>query len=156
MIRTLTAAALVLAGAPALAQDAELDLTATGDVATGEAAFRQCQSCHVVVSPDGETLAGRNARTGPNLYGVVGRTAGVVEDYRYSDLMVAAGEQGMAYDEATMVAYLQDPTGYLQDFTGEGGRGKMTYRVRDAQDAVDLYAFLAQYPHEGMEEAATN
>ncbi|TFL19303.1 c-type cytochrome [Jannaschia formosa] len=147
MIRKLTILAAVLAAGPALADShtAEVDLTATGDVSAGESAFRQCQSCHVVESPDGEILAGRAAKTGPNLWGVAGRTAGTVEDFRYSDLMVTAGEMGMVYDEATFASYVQDPTGHLQEFTGESGRGKMTYRVRNEEDAVNLYAFLAQF-----------
>jgi cytochrome c len=149
MIRTITVAALALTAAPAFAQD----LTPTGDAAAGEGAFRQCQSCHVVESPDGEVLAGRAAKTGPNLYGVVGRGYGMVEDFRYSDLMLTAGEQGAIYDEANFVAYLLDPTGHLQEITGESGRGKMSYRVRAEDDAVNLYAFLAQY---GSEEVVTN
>ena len=51
--------ALIVAAGAALAQ-------ASGDPAAGEAHFaRQCVSCHVVVDPSGETLAGRSARTGP-------------------------------------------------------------------------------------------
>ena len=155
MIRTTTAAAvLALLAAPAFADGhAEVDLTATGDAEAGERAFRQCQSCHVVESPDGEVLAGRAAKTGPNLYGVVGRTAGVVEDFRYSDIMVLAGEQGMVYDEAAFVGYTMDPTEYLREVTGDNGRGKMSYKVRKQEDAVNLYAFLAQF---GAEEEATN
>ena len=154
MIRHLTAAALVLAAAPAFADGhAEVDLTATGDAAAGESAFRQCQSCHVVENADGEVLAGRAAKTGPNLYGVVGRTYGAVEDFRYSDIMLLAGEQGEVYDEARFVAYVQDPTGHLREVTGDDGRGKMSYKVRSEEDALNLYAFLAQF---GDEAEATN
>ncbi|KIT14876.1 c-type cytochrome [Jannaschia aquimarina] len=146
MIRTTAIAAALLAAGPAFADaHTEIDLTATGDAAAGESAFRQCQSCHVVADPDGEVLAGRAARTGPNLYGVVGRVAGVVEDFRYSDIIVTAGEGGLVWDEANMVAYLLDPTGHLQEVTGENGRGKMSYRVRAEDDALNLYAFLAQF-----------
>lgn len=75
----LLAAAFSLAAAPVLAQDTMIDLTATGDAAAGESAFRQCATCHVVTDPAGNTLAGRAARTGPNLYGVAGRVAGSIE-----------------------------------------------------------------------------
>ncbi|WGH80244.1 c-type cytochrome [Jannaschia ovalis] len=152
-LSTLTIAAALLAAAPAFADAHAPDLTASGDAGAGESAFRQCQSCHVVQSPDGEVLAGRAAKTGPNLWGVVGRTYGMVEDFRYSDIMLTAGEQGAIYDEANFVAYVQDPTGHLQEITGEDGRGKMTYKVRKEEDAVNLYAFLAQF---GAEDAATN
>jgi cytochrome c len=148
MIRKLTILAAVLAAGPAFADGHSVDLTATGDADAGESAFRQCQSCHVVENGDGEVLAGRAAKTGPNLYGVVGRAAGVVEDFRYSDIIVLAGEQGMVYDEANFVAYVQDPTGHLREVTGDDGRGKMTYKVRKEEDAIDLYAFLAQFSTE--------
>lgn len=46
------ATAATLLATPVLA-----DGHATGDAAAGEAAFRQCISCHVVVNAEGETLA---------------------------------------------------------------------------------------------------
>ena len=147
-------ATTALLAAPAFADAHAVDLTATGDAAEGEKAFRQCQACHVVEDADGEVLAGRAARTGPNLYGVVGRTAGAVEDFRYSDLILAAGEAGMVYDEANFVPYVMDPTEHLKEVSGESsGRGKMSYKVRKEEDAVNLYAFLAQFTDE---EEATN
>jgi cytochrome c len=124
-----------------------LPITATaqsGDAAAGEKAFRGCQACHVVVNDAGETLAGRNSKTGPNLYGVAGRTAGTVEDFRYSDSLVEAGAAGLVWDEASFAAYVQDPTGFLKETLDDSGaRGAMAYKVRKEQDALDLYAYLA-------------
>ena len=135
-------AGMLSAGA-ALAQD--------GDAAAGEAAFRQCQTCHVVVNEAGETLAGRNAQTGPNLFGVAGRQAGT-QEFNYSDAMVEAGEAGLTWDEESFVAYVQDPTGYLREYLDDPrARGKMTYRVRSEEDAHDLYAYLSQFGSEGGE-----
>ena len=148
MKRHLTAA-LILGGlaAPAMAQE--------GDAAAGEQAFNQCQTCHVVESPDGEVLAGRNAKTGPNLYGVAGRQAGSVEGFRYGDSIVQAGESGLMWDEEHFVTYVQDPTGFLKEYTGDPrARGKMTYRVRSEEDAHNLWAFLSQFGSE--DAAATN
>jgi len=113
---------------------------AEGDAAAGEKEFRKCKACHMIKSDD-ETIV-RGGRTGPNLYGVPGRTAGSVEDARYSDLMTAAGEKGLEWDEESFVGYVQDPTGWLKDYTGTSGRGSMTFRVRDEQDAKDLWAYL--------------
>ncbi len=116
----------------------------SGDAAAGEKAFRGCQACHVVVNDAGDTLAGRNAKTGPNLYKVSGRTAGSAEDFRYSDAMVAAGEAGLVWDEETFAAYVQDPTGFLQTYLNDSGaRGSMSYKVRKPEEAVDLYAYIA-------------
>ncbi len=131
-------AALLVAAAPAFAQDA------TGDAAAGEQVFRQCQTCHAVVDAEGTALAGRaQVRTGPNLYGVAGRTAGTVEEFRYSDSMVAAGEQGLVWDEASFVAYVLDPTPYLREYLGDdSARGNMTYKVRSEDDAKNVYAYI--------------
>jgi len=142
----LLAAVLAVTATPALAQQ--------GDAERGAAAFNQCQSCHVVANDAGEVLAGRNARTGPNLYGVVGRIAGSYPDFRYGDGIVAAGQAGLAWDEETTVAYLLDPTGFLRAYTGNNrARGNMSFRVRSEDQARDLYAFLATFSP-AAEEAA--
>lgn len=134
MRMTLTALALVSLAAPAAAQDA----------AAGERAFNQCQTCHVVQNPAGEVLAGRNARTGPNLYGLPGRVIGSYEGFRYGDSIVALGATGAVWEEANFVAYLQDPQDYLETALGDGrARSKMVFRVRDAETAADLWAFIA-------------
>lgn len=154
MFRSIAIAAATAFALPVLADGHAVDLTATGDVAAGEKAFRQCIACHVVVNEAGDTLAGNKAKTGPNLYGIVGRTAGTVEDFRYSDILALAGEQGIVWDEASFAGYVQDPTGWLREATGDGGRGKMTFKVRKEADAVDLYAYLASLAP--APEAATN
>ena len=124
------------------------------DPAAGEEAFAQCATCHVVQDEAGETLAGRGARTGPNLYGVAMRQAGAVEGFRYSDSMIEAGEQGLVWDEANFVPYLMDPTGHLREVLDDPrARGKMTYKLRDEQEAHDLYAYLAQFGPEPSEDA---
>lgn len=126
----------------------------SGDASAGESAFRQCQTCHVVVDDDGNTIAGRNARTGPNLYGVIGRQAGTVEDFRYGDAIVEAGEKGLIWNEADFVAYVQDPTGHLRAYLDDSGaRGKMAFKVRSEDDAKDLYAYLVSIGPELDEEA---
>ena len=135
---------IVFAAGALLAAPAFADGHASGDAAAGEGEFSQCQTCHVVADADGNTLAGRNARTGPNLYALVGRTAGTVEGFRYSDAMVQAGEAGLVWDEAAFVAYVQDPTAYLREYLDDNrARGKMSYKVRQEEDAVNLWAYLA-------------
>lgn len=133
----LAAATTIAMAAPALAQEM------SGDAEAGESVFRQCQTCHVVENEEGETLAGRNAQTGPNLYGVVGRQAGTNEDFNYGDDIVAAGEAGLNWDEEALTSYLQDPTGFLREYLDDSGaRGKMSYRVRSEEDAHDVIAYL--------------
>ena len=136
MKRLVAIATLSLMAAPAFAE---------GDAAAGEEAFnRQCSSCHVVEDGDGNILAGKRARTGPNLYQVVGRQLGSVEGFRYRDSIVEAGESGAVWDEAGLIAYLQDPKAYLAEVTGDSGaRSGMAFRVRKEEDAANISAFLA-------------
>ena len=117
----------------------------TGNPVLGESAFKkQCVSCHVVVNKVGKKLAGRNGRTGPNLYGLAGTVAGMVEGYRYGKSIVTAGsENGLIWSEQTFVAYVQDPRGFLRNFLGDKkARAKMTYKVRKQKDALNIYAYL--------------
>ena len=154
-MKYLTFAAATLVAAPAFAE-AHLP---GGDAAAGEEAFnRQCVTCHVVVDPAGEKLAGRNARTGPNLYGVAMRTPGKVEGFRYSDSVVELGESGAVWDEANFSGYVQDPTGWLKEALDDSrARGKMAFKVRSEEDAANLYAYLhslAPPTEDGMSAAA--
>ncbi|WP_338548726.1 c-type cytochrome [Roseovarius phycicola] len=132
---TATAALFCLA-APALA-----DGHASGDPAAGEKAFKQCKSCHMVA--DGDNVIVKGGKTGPNLYGVVGRTAGTA-DFKYSKDVTAAGEGGLAWDEASFVAFVQNPNDYLKEATGnDKARSKMTFKARKEEDAVNIWAYLA-------------
>ncbi|HKL06300.1 MAG TPA: cytochrome C [Roseovarius sp.] len=141
---------LTILAATAVATPVLADDHASGDAEAGEKTFRQCKACHMIADDDGNNIV-RGGRVGPNLYGVVGRAAGSVEDFRYSGLLETAGEQGLEWDEESFVGYVQDPTGWLQDYTGEDGRGKMSYQVRKEEDAVNVWAYLASVgPDEAM------
>ncbi|MBL3568591.1 cytochrome C [Rhodovulum sp. BSW8] len=121
----------------------------TGDAAKGEKAFIQCATCHSVVSPSGEMLAGRGLKVGPNLYGMPGRHAGIVEGFRYSKSMTAAGEAGLVWDEEQVSVYAQDPTGFLRGYLDDPkARGLMTYNAKDPQEVKDIYAYIAKLSEE--------
>ena len=117
----------------------------TGDVIAGEIAYsKQCVACHVVVNDDGKKLAGRNGKSGPNLYNIAGAVAGMVEGYRYGKSIVAAGaENSLVWTEDTFVAYVQDPNGFLRTYLDDKkARAKMSYKVRNEEDARNIYAYL--------------
>ena len=87
MLKALFLTTFIVGGAMSTAAYAE------GDAAAGEDTFKRCKSCHGIV--DGDDVIVRGGRTGPNLFGIVGRTAGTYEDFRYGDAAVAAGEAGL-------------------------------------------------------------
>ena len=144
MKRFTIAAAFAVLSVPAFADG---HASSQGDPAAGEEQFnRQCVACHVVADASGEVLAGRNARTGPNLFAVAGRTIGSIEGFRYSDALIELGEADTTWTEADFVAYVQDPTGWLREkLNNRRARGKMAYQVRQESQAYDLYAYLSTF-----------
>ncbi len=151
-------AATALFAAPALAEGH--GGAPTGDAAAGEKAFKKCVSCHVVKNEAGETLAGKAAKTGPNLFGIAGAPIGQ-QDFKYSKVAMAAAEAGVIMTEDNMVAFLADPSKYLSAAAGEKGRSKMSLKVKKEQDARDLFAYLyslqpaPEAAEEATEEAAS-
>lgn len=83
----------------------------------------------MIVDDAGETIV-KGGRTGPNLYGIIGRAAGSVEDFRYKKSIEEAGEKGLVWDEASFEAYVQDPTGFLREYLDDSGaRSGMTLQA---------------------------
>lgn len=82
----------------------------------GARAFQRCAACHSIRADDQDSPA-------PNLRGVVGRRAGSLEDFPYSDGMRAAGRRGMVWDEATLARFLADPDAVVPgtDMPFQGG-----------------------------------
>ncbi|QBF34233.1 cytochrome c family protein [Thalassococcus sp. S3] len=147
MNRTIATLIAGLLAAPVFA-----DGHASGDAAAGEKAFNKCKSCHMIVADD-DTEIVKGGRTGPNLYGIVGRQAGTIEGFRYGDDLVAAGEAGLVWDEANFVEYVQDPRAFLRAYLDDSkARSKMSFKLRDG--GADVYAYLASVGP--AEEAATN
>ena len=118
---------------------------AQGDVAAGEEQFnRQCVAFHVVRNGAGDVLAGRSAKSGPNLYGLAGGPVGAQDGFRYGDSILEVAATGAVWDEESFVAYVQDPTEWLRTTLDDRrARSKMAYKVRDEQQAADIYAYIA-------------
>jgi cytochrome c2 len=105
-----------------------------GDAASGENIFKKCKACHSAEE------GGKN-KVGPNLFGVVGRQAGTVADFRYSKAMEAFDKE---WSVALITEYLADPNDFLKAQTGDSkARSKMTFKLRDEQDRKDVTAYLA-------------
>ena len=132
MNRILATAIIGLLALPAYAE---------GDAEAGKKTFNKCKSCHMIADPAGEVIV-KGGKTGPNLYGIEGRTAGTVEGFKYGDSIVAAGEKGLVWDEATFVEYVQDPKTFLKSYLDDtSAKSKMTFKLKKGGE--DVYAYIA-------------
>lgn len=108
-------AALGLAATPALAADAQ----------HGKQLFQACAACH--------GKDGKGGSLGPSLAGVVGRKAGSLDNFRYSNAMQRSN---VVWTESNLRAYVADPQakvkGNRMPFSG----------VRNPKDAGDIVAYL--------------
>lgn len=122
---------LALFASPSLAQDA----------AAGEKAFSKCKACHAILADDGTVIV-KGGKTGPGLYGVIGRPVASVADFKYGDSILAVGASGAVWDEASLAAYLVDPVAWLKEKTGDGAaKSKMSFKL--AKGGEDVAAYLA-------------
>ncbi len=122
-----------LMAAPALAQDLE----------AGAKVFAKCQTCHVVANEAGEVLAGKNSKTGPNLYGMPGRAAGTYPEFKYGESIVALGATGFVWDEASFVEYVADPAKFLKaKLDDKGAKSKMSFKLGKEEDAKNVWAYI--------------
>jgi len=96
-----------------------------GDAAAGKRVFVKCMACHSIQE-------GQN-RVGPSLYGVVGREAGTVDGFNYSD---ANADSGITWTEETLFAYLENPQEYIP------GTKMIFPGLPKPQDRADVIAYL--------------
>jgi cytochrome c len=131
MNRFVAIAIASLVAAPAFAE---------GDAAKGEKTFNKCKACHMIAD-DAGTVIFKGGKTGPNLYGIAGRTAGSA-DFRYGNDLVAAGEKGLVWDLDNFTAFVADSRGFLSDYLGSSAKSKMSFRLKSADDAADIWAYI--------------
>jgi cytochrome c len=114
----LAALALLAAAAPAA--------LAAGDVEKGKVVFKRCAVCH-----DPKTN-----KVGPHLGGVVGRKAGSLADYRYSDAMKKKGDEGLVWTEENIASYLKDPKAFVP------GNKMVFVGLKNDDDIANVVAYL--------------
>ena len=98
---------------------------ATGDVRKGEALYERCVACHALAYD----------RTGPRHCGLLGRKAGTVKGFEYSDAMKRSK---IVWTAKTLDAFLANPFKALPG-TNMGYAG-----VTDAKERSDLIAYLRE------------
>jgi cytochrome c len=127
----LLAATVAALGAPAFA----------GDPAAGEDGFKKCKACHSIIAGDGTEIQ-KGGRTGPNLFGVIGRAVASDPDFSYGESIAALGATGAVWDEASLAAYVANPADYLKTALGDdAAKSKMSFKL--ASGGEDVAAYLA-------------
>ena len=109
---------------PALLAAAAAAASPAGDAGRGAAIYERCHACHSLE---------RN-RTGPKHCGLIGRPAGGLAGFSYSQ---ALQDSGILWDAASLDRFLADPVGTVPG-TRMGYAG-----VKDPRERADLIAVLA-------------
>jgi cytochrome c len=123
LLASVAAAAAFGTSAPAFVQEA--------DPKEGAEVFKKCRACHDV-GPDAKN------KVGPVLNDIVGRKAGTIEGFSYSDANKAAGGKGLTWTEDVLFKYLENPLTFMPGT-------KMAFAgLKDPQDRKDLIAYLKQ------------
>jgi cytochrome c2 len=118
-LRSVWATALIAAAVGAGAAHAD------GDAARGEHRYEDCVACH----PIERGVHG----IGPTLYGIIGRKAGEIPDYRYSP---ALRTSGITWTAEALDTFIADPQASVP-------ANRMPYAgMPDADERTDLIAYL--------------
>ena len=94
------AALALLQAQPAAAED--------GKAEDGAEVFKKCRACH-------DVGPGAKNKVGPLLNDIVGRHAGSIEGFNYSDANKAAGTKGLVWTDDVLFKYLENPLSFMQD-----------------------------------------
>lgn len=80
-------------------------------IAEGKAAFANCAACHTIEK-------GMSKGVGPNLVGIVGKPAGQVAGFAYSDALKASG---IVWTAAELDSFIADPAAKIPGTTMVAG-----------------------------------
>jgi len=107
---------------------------AAGDPEAGEKIFQtKCKVCHQI-GPGAKNFVG------PELNGLIGRKAGSLEGYTFSDAMK---NSGLTWDEATFKDYIKNPKAKVPGI-------KMIFAgLPKESDQDNLFAFLSAFDASG-------
>jgi cytochrome c len=107
-------------------------LAADGNAGDGAEVFKKCRACHDI----GPTAKNK---VGPLLTGILGRQAGSIEGFNYSDANRTAGAKGLVWTEDVMLKYLENPLSYMPGT-------KMAFAgLKDERDRLDVIAYLKTF-----------
>ena len=116
---------IVLAAGTALLGAFAAAGSAKGDTVAGRSAFeKRCTGCHAL----------DHEKTGPRLAGVVGRKAGTVSAFPYSD---AVKKSAVVWNEAALDKWLTDPDSVIPD-------SDMAFRLDSSVERAAIITFLKE------------
>lgn len=130
------AVALLAVAAPAFAES-----HSAGDAENGKNIFKKCKACHMIAPPEGDPIM-KGGKTGPNLYGIVGRVAGTQDGFKYGNGLKDAAAAEFVWTEEAIAEYVTDPKKWL-DAQGFAKKSKMSFKLKS--DQADLAAYLATH-----------
>ncbi len=113
---------------------------AAGDAAKGEAEFKKCKACHMIVAADGTEIV-KGGKTGPNQWNLIGSKVAAEEGFKYGDglMQVAAANPDMVWTDELVVEYMTDPQKFIDAHGGTGGKSKMAFKLAKGQEDVAAY-----------------
>ncbi|MEP3232181.1 MAG: c-type cytochrome [Hyphomicrobiales bacterium] len=136
------------------------------DAVAGEKIFKRCKACHVV-GPDAKN------KNGPQLNGIVGRTAGISDGFKYGTGIIEArgevgddadgdgyldvpeGSSGLVWTEEALLEYLINPKAYLIKVTGnKKAKARMALRLKKEDQRANVIAYLKTFGLDGNPAAA--
>ena len=104
------------------------DTNIEGDPVAGKKVFNKCKVCHLL-EEDGIN------RIGPNLFGIIGRTSGTLQNFTYSRAMRNAG---IVWDQKSLSQYLIEPKSFIPGT-------KMAFRGLETTDEVNnVVAYITE------------
>lgn len=128
-----------------------------GDATKGEAAFKKCKACHGIIADNGNgDVIIKGGKTGPNLWGVIGRQAGTYPEYKYGKSIVAAGNAGFLWDENGFLAYIKDPQKFWKEKLDDTkAKSKMAFKMKKGSEDILAYILSVGPPPEFKNEATS-
>lgn len=105
------------------------------DAKRGEHVFRKCLLCHVVE-------AGSTSSIAPPLQDVVGRLAGSIKGFQYSEIMQLAREKGLTWSEDALFQFLDKPEDFMPGTY-------MAFAGLEERERRDVIAYLKQLAERG-------